>query len=108
MAKRSRPDVPKGTGKGQREAAASLAIAALGFIAAEPERLGRFLALSGIGPETIRTAAQDPGFLIGVLDHLCSDDTLLIAFAEQNEIDPEEVIRAREALAGPGWDREAP
>ena len=34
----------------ERVAAEALAVAALAFIAAEPERLGRFLAMSGIGP----------------------------------------------------------
>jgi hypothetical protein len=85
-----------------------MAITALTFIAAEPERLGRFLALSGIGPESIRDAAGDPQFLVGVLDHLVSDETLLLAFAEQNDIDPEEVMRARESLAGPSWERDTP
>jgi hypothetical protein len=84
----------------QRDAAAALAIAALGFIAAEPERLGRFLALTGIGPESLRSAARDPAFLIGVLDHLAGDDQLLRDFAEQNEFDPEQVMKARELLAG--------
>jgi len=36
----------------QREKAETLAIAALSFIAGEPESLARFLALSGIGPAT--------------------------------------------------------
>ena len=88
--------------------ATALAVTALSFIAAEPERLGRFLALSGIGPESIRDAARDPDFLIGVLDHLCEDETLLVGFAEQNGIDPDDVMRARVALAGPGWERETP
>jgi hypothetical protein len=73
---------------------------ALSFIASEPERLGRFLALTGIGPESIRNAAREPGFLIGVLDHLGNDDQLLRAFAEQNEFEPEQVMQARELLAG--------
>ncbi|MEA2937806.1 MAG: hypothetical protein QOC56_1310, partial [Alphaproteobacteria bacterium] len=72
----------------------------LSFIAGEPERLGRFLALSGIGPESIRAAAREPGFLLGVLDHVAGDEALLLAFASQNEIDPETVARARSALAG--------
>jgi hypothetical protein len=90
----------KATLQEQRDAAAALAIAALGFIAAEPERLGRFLALTGIGPESLRSAARDPAFLIGVLDHLAGDDQLLRDFAEQNEFDPEQVMKARELLAG--------
>lgn len=85
--------------KEQRDAATALAIAALSFIASEPERLGRFLALTGIGPESIRTAAREPDFLLGVLDHLVGDEPLLLAFANQNEIDPEQVALARDVLA---------
>ena len=84
----------------RKDAATSLAVMALSFIASDPERLGRFLALTGIGPESIRTAAREPGFLVGVLDHLASDDQLLRAFADQNEFDPEQVMQARELLAG--------
>src|SRR5262245_51311795 len=85
--------------KERRAAAEALAVRALGFIAAEPERLGRFLALTGIGPESIREAARQPGFLLGVLDHLAADETLLLAFANENGIDPDQVALAREALA---------
>jgi hypothetical protein len=85
--------------EGRRQAAEELAVAALGFIAGEPERLGRFLALTGIGPESIRAAARAPNFLLGVLDHVASEESLLLAFAEQTGIDPAEVARARDALA---------
>ncbi len=84
----------------RQQAAEQLAIAALGFIAGEPERLGRFLALTGIGPESIRAAAREPNFLLGVLDHVAGDESLLLAFAEQSGIDPDDVARARAALAG--------
>src|SRR5215510_15328044 len=88
-------------GQDQRTAAEDLAVAALGFIAGEPERLGRFLALSGIGPDSIRAAAREPQFLAGVLDHITSDERLLLAFATENDIDPEAAMRARDVLAGP-------
>jgi Protein of unknown function (DUF3572) len=56
-------DKPRSMGpQNQRAAAESLAIAALAFLAAEPGRLGRFLALTGIGPESIRAAAHQPQF----------------------------------------------
>ena len=51
-----------------REVAEIVAVQALSFIASDPERLGLFLAESGIGPETLRTAAADPQFLASVLD----------------------------------------
>jgi hypothetical protein len=86
--------------RAQRDAATVLAIAALSFIGQEPERLGRFLALSGIGPESLRAASREPGFLVGVLEHLGGDETLLLAFAAEQGIDPEHVEKARAVLAG--------
>jgi hypothetical protein len=94
-------------GSARREAAEALAITALAFLAADPEHLGDFLAVTGIGPESIREAARDPGFLAGVLDHLAGHEALLIAFARAEGIAPTEVERARAALGG-GWDRDTP
>ena len=76
----------------------TVAAQALGFLAAEPERLGDFLALSGVDPSTIRNAARDPGFLPAVLDHVLADENLLIAFAEAEGLPPEAVAEARRAL----------
>jgi hypothetical protein len=87
-------------------AAQGVAIAALSFIAAEPDRLGRFLAMTGIGPESIRDAAREPQFLAGVLDHVVADEELLLAFAAEREIDPEYVALARDLLAGGRWERD--
>lgn len=81
-----------------QEAAAELAIAALAFLAGEPERLEPFLAQSGLGPQSLRAAAREPGFLLAVLDHVASDEDLLMAFANENGIDPLDVERARAAL----------
>jgi hypothetical protein len=83
----------------QQQAAEGLAVAALDFIAGEPDQLGRFLALTGIGPDSIRAAAREPNFLLGVLDHVAGDETLLLALAEHCGIDPEDVARARDILA---------
>jgi Protein of unknown function (DUF3572) len=91
----------------KREAAESMAIAALAFLASEPDHLGSFLAQAGIGPEDIRAAARDRNFLLGVLDHFANDETLLIAFARHQEIDPAEIDRARAALGGV-WERDLP
>jgi hypothetical protein len=84
---------------GRREAAAELAVAALAFLGGDAERLGRFLALTGIAPASLRAAARERGFLLGVLDHVAADEELLLAFADENGTDPQDVIRARDALA---------
>jgi hypothetical protein len=82
-----------------RESAEMLAIQALSFVAEEPERLGRFLAVTGLEAQSLRDAAREPNFLLGVLDHLAGDERLLTEFATQHELTPETVIRARDALA---------
>ncbi|HXW41841.1 MAG TPA: DUF3572 domain-containing protein [Xanthobacteraceae bacterium] len=83
-----------------RQAAEMLAIQALGFIAAEPQRLADFLNASGIAADDIRAAAREPHFLVGVLEHMLGDESLLLAFAADAGIDPAGIARARAAL---GW-----
>jgi hypothetical protein len=90
------------------EAAEQLAIQALTFIGSDPTELGRFLALTGIGPAELRAAAHEPGFLAGVLDHILGYEPLLLAFARDADIKPDTILRAREALAGAHWERETP
>ncbi len=82
-------------------AASHLAVSALVFLAQDMDRLGRFLALSGLDPSKIREAASDPNFLIGVLDHMLADEGLLIAFTAEAGIRPDMVAEAKTTLAGP-------
>jgi hypothetical protein len=91
-----------------KEAAEALAIQALTFIGGEPERLGRFLAVTGIGPAEIRMATREPGFLIGVLDYLAADDRLLAAFAAEAGFEPAYIGKAHAVLGGERWEREVP
>ena len=91
-----------------REAAENLAIQALSFIAGDAERLGRFLALTGIGPTEIRNAAREPGFLAGVLDHIASNERLLMDFAAEADVKPMTVMKARAALGAGDWERDVP
>jgi len=89
------------------EAAEGLAIQALTFIAGNGERLGRFLAITGLGPAQIRAAAQAPGFLKGVLEYVVGDERLLLEFAGEADIDPADIGRALAAL-GAHWERDIP
>jgi hypothetical protein len=93
---------------GQHAAAEQLAIQALAFLAEDPQELGRFLALTGIEPGEIRAAAQEQGFLAGVLEYICSHEPLLLAFARDGGLEPLEIERALEALSGRRWSRELP
>ncbi|MGH6799648.1 MAG: DUF3572 domain-containing protein [Roseiarcus sp.] len=80
------------------DSARSLAVRALAFIAADSDRLRRFLNLTGLGPHNLRTAAADPAFLGSVLDYLVADEELLVAFAADAGLEPEAVSRAHHAL----------
>src|SRR6187399_2851395 len=91
-----------------RKIAENLAIQALGFMAGDPERLGAFLAATGMGPDMIREAAAEPSFLAGVLDHVCGDEGLLIAVAGHAGVTPQEVEHAQAVLSGRPWQREVP
>lgn len=78
-----------------------IAITALSFLASEPERLGRFLSLTGLGPQNLRDSARQPAFLGQVLAYLCGDEALLITFAQSAGLAPEAVAKAHVQLAGP-------
>jgi Protein of unknown function (DUF3572) len=86
------------------EQAEIIALKALGFLAAEPERFQRFMDLSGTTLEAIRSAAADPAFLGGVLDHLLADQTLLLLFAEAQDLRPESIPQFRRKLPGASHD----
>lgn len=76
-----------------------LAIRALGFIARDGDRLGRFLSLTGLGPAELRARAGEPRMLAGVLEHLLGDETLLLVFATEEAVPPASVARACAQLA---------
>ena len=86
------------------EDAETLALRALGFLAAEPERIEPFLSATGLNPANLRSAASEPGFLAAVLDHIAGSDSLLLEFAENLRLNPEMIGEARRLLAGPEPD----
>ena len=91
-----------------REVAEIVAIQALTFVASDPERLGLFLAESGLGPETLRSAASNPQFLASVLDFVMRDDATVKAFADASQLHPTNVAAARQVLGDPDWERDVP
>lgn len=88
-----------GAGRLGLDAAEQIAIRALGFIAADGERLDRFMALSGLQPDRLREAAAAPAFLASVLDHLAADEAALTDFATEAGLAPQTVAAARAALS---------
>ncbi len=91
-----------------RDTAESVAIITLSYLAGDSERLGRFLALTGISPARIRKVAREPGFLAAVLEHVLADERLLLGASRQAGREPSEFAQAREALASRQWERDIP
>ncbi len=82
-----------------REEAENVALGAFLFLTSDEERLSRFLAVSGLRPETIRSAASSPGFFAGILDYVVSDEPLLIALAKELNAKPEHIMEAHWTLS---------
>ena len=78
--------------------AATLSLAALGWLLTEPDRAERYLALTGLDPDSLRAGLNDPSVLQSCLDFLANYEPDLIRAAEALAVTPEELIAAREHL----------
>ena len=88
-----------------RKVAQEVALGVLGFMAGDPERIGPFLAESGLAPGDLRGIAGSPAFHVALLDHLIGRQNLLIDYAAQAKIDPGHVVAARDILAHAGSEK---
>ncbi len=64
----------------------------------DSERAGRFLALTGLDPDSLRAGLDDPVILAAPLDFLANFEPDLIRAAEALAITPEELVAARREL----------
>lgn len=92
----------RGEGSAEEDEAEGIAAAALVFLAGEPDLFKRFAALTGIDADGLRLAAQEPGFLAGVLEFFVRHEPTLLQFAAQSGIAPERIYSAWKALGGTG------
>ncbi len=86
--------------------AEEIAIKALLWVAAEPERISGFLGMTGASAEDLRAGAKNPEFLGFVLDYILMDDQNVLALADETDMRPEDVMQARQHLPGganPEW-----
>jgi hypothetical protein len=79
--------------------AEDIAISVLAWLAGKPDLMGRFLALSGLAAENLRTASAEPGFFAGVLGFVMNHEPTLMAFAADTGTDPQAVVAAYRALS---------
>lgn len=89
-----------------QQSAMDLALAALVWIASDPDRAGAFLAASGAEAGDLRARATDPAFMGFVLDFILQSDDNVLEFSDVNANQPQDVAAARAALPGgdlPHW-----
>lgn len=77
----------------------ALVVEILTFFGGDPERLEGFLSSSGATTGDLRAAIALPTFAESLLDHLCSDERLLVPFADAYGYDPASIDRVRQSLA---------
>jgi hypothetical protein len=83
-----------------RDACEEIALNALGYIASDRARAAAFIAGTGILADQMRQAARQPEFLAGVLAYLTEREPLLLAFAADYSVEPDNVVEAARVLAG--------
>ncbi len=91
---------PKALNRADAEA---LAAEAMAFLTADGARLARFLGDSGLDPSALAAAlsAGGNGVIEAALEHVVSDESLMLVFASEIRRKPEELMTAQALLAGP-------
>ena len=85
---------------GDTETSQTIALKALGYLAADDALLEQFLGVTGLVVGDLRAGATDSAFLAGILDYFLQNEALLLAFAASEELAPETIVRARQRLPG--------
>ncbi|MDP9057700.1 MAG: DUF3572 domain-containing protein [Pseudomonadota bacterium] len=71
---------------------------------ADDSRGERFLALTGLTPDLLRAGLGEPAVQCAVLDFLGAHEPDLLAAADALAVTPKELIAARDALGGSGFE----
>ncbi len=82
------------------QTARDIAICALTFLTGDGVRLARFLDATGWTPATLVSPESREAILVTALDHLMGAEDLLLTFAANHGLDPEDVARAHRTMQG--------
>ena len=74
-------------------------MAALGWLLQDEDRAERYLALTGLDPDSLRAGLGDPQVLASSLDFLANYEPDMLRAAEALAVTPEELITARKDLS---------
>jgi hypothetical protein len=83
-----------------QEAAETLALKALAWLAANEELLPTFLGATGASEADVKAQAADPMFLGAMLDFLMMDDTWIVSVCDHLHIPYDRLAMVRQALPG--------
>ncbi len=70
-------------------------------LATNPERLGRFIDLTGIQINTIREASLKPEFWLAIYEYVAADEPLLLEISSEINETPEIIMQAWKRLLPP-------
>ncbi|MEO1711051.1 MAG: DUF3572 domain-containing protein [Pseudomonadota bacterium] len=84
----------------KQERAIAIALEALTFLAGDPERLEAFMANTGLSSVDLTERTEEPDLLVSVLDAVLADETTVMLFAAERQVEPEMVYPARLTLGG--------
>ena len=70
----------------------------IAFLAQEEGRFERFVSLTGLGLADIRQRHDDPEFQALVLDYGLQDQSLVLEYAANQGIKPDEIMKVRNRL----------
>lgn len=85
-------------GDNQPISAATLALAALGWILQDGDRAARFLDLTGLDPDGLRAGIGERAIQASVLQFLANHEPDLLRCAEALAVTPEELVAAGQEL----------
>jgi hypothetical protein len=74
-------------------------LAALAWVLSDTPRAERFLALTGLSPESLRAAIGEPSMHRAVLDFLCAHEPDLVAASESLGLQPAQLAAVRDRIA---------
>ena len=84
----------------QRNTAETIAIQALGWLAANEELLPVFLGATGVGTDEMGARVQEPEFLGSVLEFLMNEDAWVMQFCDEIGLGYDQPMAARQSLPG--------
>lgn len=93
----SSPDRPE-VDHSRSTGAATLALAAIGWLLQDDDRVQRYLALTGLDPDSLRAGLGNREVLASALDFLANHEPDLIRAAEALAVTPEELVGAAKEL----------